>query len=729
LVQPSQTSPPLTEANMGDRTVYGEWAPKFDLGNVAIHLHLLPTGKVLYWGRRSQPVNNMKFTSLNEHKTHVYILDVNTLESKRTAKDPINEDGLPVNLFCAGHTFQPDGTLLVVGGHVLDGFGEDQTCVYDPFKDTWTAKPMMVAGRWYPSAITLSDGRSLIVSGSSQDVQTPVINLVSQIWDAHRDTWGIVQTPEIDIFSLYPRLYHVPDGRIFMAGPLARSRFLDLNANGGHGAWSPDKTSPVRNAGQREYAASAMYDSGKILYVSGGGGDQVEPTKAAEVIDLNDSSPQWTSAKNIGKGRRHAFATTLPDGTVLVTGGTQGKGFNDLQIGAPVHEPELWDPVKDEWSMMAPEDDDRCYHHTALLLPDGRVLSAGGGEYAPDNGKIPNHPKDTLITAQIFSPPYLFKGERPTVSNPPYDVSYAQEFKVTVGQHDVIGKVSWARIGSVTHTHNMNQSFQFLNYTTNGTEITIEAPKNHYLTPPGHYMLFLISKEGVPAIAPIVLLKPDVVIPTLPQQPPLVLRKKVDLKHNIGMSLGMRNEKAISEQNGPPVVVGLTPTCPYGLGPCWGGAFEALNNIKDIDVVLPRPNQAISAAFVYLHNDILPDINVWRTELREIDSGTYTLRGIEMTLTGVVTKSNGHLALAGTSTRSDVVLNQFQASSKLEWDNVAKVTQPVTQDEAMAYTKLYQRVASHPEGLKLQVTGRLQMDENKKYSLDVKSFVETSEVS
>jgi len=711
---------------MGDRTVHGEWAPKFNLGNVAIHLHLLPTGKVLYWGRRSQPLNNMKFVSLNEHKTHVYILDVYSLESKRTATNPINEDELSVNLFCAGHTFQPDGSLLVVGGHVLDGFGEDQTCIYDPFQDTWTAKPSMFAGRWYPSAITLSDGRGLVVSGSSQDVQNPVINLVPQIWDAHTDTWGMIQTPTVDIFALYPRLYHVPDGRIFMAGPLARSRFLDLNANDGHGAWSPDKTSPVRNAGQREYAASAMYDSGKILYVGGGGGDDVVPTKAAEIIDLNDPTPNWTSTTDIGKGRRHSFATTLPDGTVLVTGGTQGKGFNDLRPGEPVHEPELWNPVTEKWSMMAPEDDDRCYHHTALLLPDGRVLSAGSGEYAPDNGKFPNPPKDTVTTAQIFSPPYLFRGKRPTISNPPYDISYGQKFKIKVGQRDVIDKVSWTRIGSVTHCHNMNQSFQFLKHTTSGTEVTIEAPKNHYLAPPGHYMLFLVSKEGVPAIAPIVLLKPDFTIPLLPQQPPVVPTQTADLKRHVGVSLEMRHEKVISEQHGPPVIVGLTPTCPYGLGPCWGGAYEALNNIKDIKTVLPRPNQATSLAFVYLHNDILPDINVWRKELLEIDSGTYTLRGIEMTLTGLVTENGGKLTLAGTSTRSNVVLNQIQAGSKLEWDNVAKVPKPLTQEEASAYSQLYQTVVPYPKGLTLQVTGRLQMDENNNYSLDVKGFAEPS---
>ncbi len=102
--------------------------------------------------------------------------------------------------------------------------------------------------------------------------------------------------------------------------------------------------------------------------------------------------------------------------------------------------------------------------------------------------------------------------------------------------------------------------------------------------------------------------------------------------------------------------------------------------------MLPSPTQAISVAFICLHDDILSDINVWRKELLEIDSGTYNLRGLETIFTGVVTKNRGKLKLAATLTRSDVVLNQFRAGSKLEWNNAAKVPCPLTQEGASAYT-------------------------------------------
>jgi hypothetical protein len=149
-----------------------------------------------------------------------------------------------------------------------------------------------------------------------------------------------------------------------------------------------------------------------------------------------------------------------------------------------------------------------------------------------------------------------------------------------------------------------------------------------------------------------------------------------------------------------------------------------LNNIEDIRIVLPRPNQTASIAFAYLQDERkVPNIDEWREQLREIDSGTYTLRGIELTLIGYVKEIEGQLILEGTSAPGGVLLNQFTAQSKLEWDNAAKVSEPLTQEEAIAYTDLFKTVVAQPNGLELHVTGRLQKDGDK-YSLDVKSFTE-----
>ena len=103
---------------------------------------------------------------------------------------------------------------------------------------------------------------------------------------------------------------------------------------------------------------------------------------------------------------------------VLVTGGSQGPGFNNE--AAPVRVAELWDPKTKKWETVSAMQAPRLYHSTALLLPDGRVLSAGGGQ-APVSVSFQNN-------AEIYSPPYLFRGIRPKISSIPEAVSYGETF-------------------------------------------------------------------------------------------------------------------------------------------------------------------------------------------------------------------------------------------------------------------------------------------------------------
>ena len=107
---------------------------------------------------------------------------------------------------------------------------------------------------------------------------------------------------------------------------------------------------------------------------------------------------------------RRAFhnTTLLPDGTVLVTGG--GTALDGYDISKAVLAAELWSPATETWRTLAAAAVPRLYHSTALLLPDGRVLMAGSGNDGPAVNQT---------QAELFSPPYLFKGARPTISNAP----------------------------------------------------------------------------------------------------------------------------------------------------------------------------------------------------------------------------------------------------------------------------------------------------------------------
>jgi hypothetical protein len=193
--------------------------------------------------------------------------------------------------------------------------------------------------------------------------------------------------------------------------------------------------------------------------------------------------------------RRQLNATILADGKVLASGGSSAAGFS-TESGS-VLAAELWDPATGTWSQMASMTTPRLYHSTALLLPDGRVLSAGGGRCAGCNVDRTN--------AEIYSPPYLFKGARPTVTGAPTAVGYNQAFTIQTPDAANITKVTWIRLSSVTHSFNMNQRFSTLviSSRTSGA-LSVTSPANSNLSPPGHYLLFVLNSNGVPSVARIV---------------------------------------------------------------------------------------------------------------------------------------------------------------------------------------------------------------------------------
>jgi galactose oxidase len=466
----------------------GQWDNKFDLPNVAIHMHMLPTGNVLFWSRREWK-DGKPLGGLDPHDCTPRIWNPATSEVTETPHPG-------VNLFCSSHTFLPDGRLFVVGGHIADGQGSDSATIYDPFQNTWTSTAPTSGGRWYPTAITLADGSVLASFGNVKDV---TLNDTQQVWKD--GTWRTIVN--FDAPPLFPRMHLIPGGRVFMSGPLALTQFLDTSPMSNWTFLNPDMNKSFRINGFRDYAPSVMLASGKILFIGGGNA----PTNAAEILDLTQPGPAWAPSMPMSIGRRHHNATILPDGTILVNGGTSGNGgpnngFNDLS--QPVLKAELWDPTTGLWTDMAAESTPRCYHSTSILLPDARVLSAGGGEYRPDNIND-NDPKDSHLDAQIFNPPYLFRGgTRLAITSAPAQVSYNEAFQVVVSDLHQISQVTWVRLSSVTHAFNTNQRILFLDSTVGPTSLAVKAPADPSICPPGHYMMFVLDKQKVPSIATII---------------------------------------------------------------------------------------------------------------------------------------------------------------------------------------------------------------------------------
>ena len=161
----------------------------------------------------------------------------------------------------------------------------------------------------------------------------------------------------------------------------------------------------------------------------------------------------------------------------------------------PTRTAELFDPVAGQWTLMAQQIAQRTYHSTALLLPDGRVLSAGSDQ----GGTLER-------TVEIYSPPYLFRGARPTIASAPSTLTYGQSFSIRTPYAENISRVELIRPGSATHSVNFDQREIPLAFTQGAGTITATITANAAEAPPGYYMLFIVDSGGVPAVAPFVLL-------------------------------------------------------------------------------------------------------------------------------------------------------------------------------------------------------------------------------
>jgi hypothetical protein len=233
-----------------------------------------------------------------------------------------------------------------------------------------------------------------------------------------------------------------------------------------------------------------------------GGGPAGKPNKTdaidnVDIVDLKQQNPQFIPASPLNFPRLHLNSVLLPDHTVFVTGGSLKQEDQPLAR----LQPEIYDIPTDTWTPMAVSTVPRLYHSTAILLPDGSVVTAGGN---PDGGthvEWNNDPAEEM-RLEVFQPPYFFKGARPTIIGAPTQCTYGQSININSPQATNIHWASLLRNCVTTHSFDGSQRLVDLDITSRdaGT-VTATVPRNPNFAPPGWYMLFIVDKGALPSIA------------------------------------------------------------------------------------------------------------------------------------------------------------------------------------------------------------------------------------
>ncbi|MFF4114849.1 galactose oxidase-like domain-containing protein [Streptomyces sp. NPDC001714] len=370
---------------------------------------------------------------------------------------------------------------------------------FDPVAEKYIKVDPMNEARWYPTLTTLSDGKILSVSGLDDIGQ--LVPGKNEVFDPKTKTWTYTKYKRQ--FPTYPALFLLQNGKLFYSGSNAGYGPDDVGRD--PGIWDVGtnrftKLSGLSDPNMLETSGTVLLPPAqdeKYLVVGGGGvGESALSTNRTRLIDLKDPDPKFVDGPSLEKGTRYPQISVLPDDSVLVSGGSEdyrGRGASDIR------QARIYDTASNSFRRVADPLVGRDYHSGSILLPDGRVMFFGSNPLFAD--KANTRPGVFEQRIEIYTPPYLYRDSRPSLSGGPQTIARGGTGTFTSQHAATIRKVRLIRPSATTHVTDVDQRSIALDFKTSGNRITVTVPENRNLVPSGWYMLFVDDDQGTPSKA------------------------------------------------------------------------------------------------------------------------------------------------------------------------------------------------------------------------------------
>ncbi|MDH6707044.1 hypothetical protein P3T27_003773 [Kitasatospora sp. MAA19] len=372
---------------------------------------------------------------------------------------------------------------------------------FNPDTELYEQVTDMAYARWYPTLTGLGDGRVVTVSGLD-DTGEILNGNDNEIYDPKNKTWS--KGPD-RYFPTYPSIFLTASGKLFYSGSNAGYGPADKGRDPGVWDLSNNAFQPVpglRDPALTETSSSVLLppaQAQKVMVLGGGGvGESPLSTARTDIVNLSSPEPAFTPGPDLpAGGTRYLNSVILPNDTVFTTGGSsgyRGRGASDL-LKAQVYHPDT-----NTFSTAAEPTVGRDYHSEALLLPDGRVAVLGSNPLFAD--KAETTPGGFEQRIEIYTPPYLFHGDRPQVDAAPEAAKLGGTVRIGTARPDAVATAKLIRPSSVTHVTDVEQRSVALDISGRSADgVSLTLPGNPNLLPPGWYMLFLTDAAGTPSVA------------------------------------------------------------------------------------------------------------------------------------------------------------------------------------------------------------------------------------